>query len=360
MQAWRIEKHGGVEVLARKEIKKPELGPHEVCVQVEAVGLNHLDLWVRKGVPGHKFPLPLTPGCDVSGKIAAFGPGAEKALANAGLGGTPLEVGMPVVLHPGVSCGRCSACLGGFDPVCREYGILGEHRDGGCADFIVVPATNVVARPKGMSAAEAAALPIPYLTAWTMLFSKAALKPGETILIHAGGSGVSVAAIQMARMIGATVITTVGSEAKAAKARTLGADHVINYKAAPFRDSLRVILKQIGRRSCDVVIDHVGQDTFSDSLKSLSWGGRLVTCGATSGADVSVDLKMVFFKNLSILGSTMGSKADFLRILDLVATGKLKAVVDSVVPIAELPRAHERLESREAFGKVVVTNPLDL
>jgi NADPH:quinone reductase-like Zn-dependent oxidoreductase len=356
MQAWRIEQHGDLTALKRADLPAPTPGPMQALVRVEAVGLNHLDLWVRKGVPGHKFPLPLIPGCDIAGSIAALGPGAEDALKLAGVGGKPLAEGSPILVNPGVSCGRCEACLGGFDPLCRQYGILGETQDGGCADFITVPVANVIARPPLMSAIDAAALPIPYLTAWGMLFGKAKLKPGEICLIHAGGSGVSVAAIQMAKLVGATVITTVGSAEKAAKARSLGADHVILYKEKPFRDELRKILAPLGKKGCDVIVDHVGQDTFNESLKSLTWGGRLVTCGATSGADVSIDLKMVFFKNLSILGSTMGSKADLLRIVELIAQGKLKPVVDSTYPMSELPKAHERLESRAAFGKVVVTN----
>jgi NADPH:quinone reductase-like Zn-dependent oxidoreductase len=315
----------------------------QVRVRVEAVGLNHLDLWVRKGVPGHKFPLPLTPGCDVAGVVDACGPGVEG-----------LSKGAPVLLQPGTSCGRCEACLGGFDPLCPKYGILGETQDGGMAEYLVVPWANVIARPKGLTAEQAAALPIPYLTAWTMLTTKAQLKAGETVLIHAGGAGVSVAAIQMARLLGATVITTVGDDAKAERAHKLGADHVINYKKGPFREELKRILSGYGKKGCEVVVDHVGADTFGESLKSLAWGGRLVTCGATSGADVKVDLKVVFFKNISILGSTMGSKAELLRIVDLVARGKLEAVVDSVHPFDRLPDAMARLESRAAFGKVIV------
>jgi NADPH:quinone reductase-like Zn-dependent oxidoreductase len=348
MQAWRISQHGGLESLKRETLEDPVAGPMQVLVRVEAVGLNHLDLWVRKGVPGHKFPLPLTPGCDVAGSIAAFGPGAEQALQ--------LKAGAPVLLNPGLSCGRCEACLGGFDPLCRQYGILGETCDGGCADLVVVPVANIIARPPGLSAVDAAALPIPYLTAWTMLFEKAALKPGEACLIHAGGSGVSVAAIQMAKMIGATVITTVGNADKAAKAKALGADHVILYKEKPFREELKSILAPLGKKGCEVIVDHVGQETFNDSLKALAWGGRLVTCGSTSGSDVTIDLKLVFFKNISIVGSTMGSKADLLKIVDLIAQRKLKPVVDSTFAMNDLPKAHARLESRQAFGKVVAKN----
>ncbi|MCM2276973.1 MAG: zinc-binding dehydrogenase [Oligoflexia bacterium] len=350
MRAWRIEKHGGPEVLVRKELPEPQPGPMQVRVKVEAVGLNHLDVWTRNGVPGHKFPLPITPGCDVAGVLEAFGPGAEAALAPDGL-----KTGSAVVLNPGTSCGRCEACLGGFDPLCARYGILGETQDGGCADHVIVPVANLIARPAKLSAVEAACLPIPFLTAWTMVATKAQVRPGETVLIQAGGSGVSVAAIQMCKLLGATVITTVGSEEKAEKARKLGADHVINYRQGPFREALKKILAPQGKKGCEVVLDHVGQDTFGESLKSLAWGGRLVTCGATSGARLEADLKLIFFKNLSILGSTMGSKADLLRVVRLVAEGRLKPVIDTVLPMDRLHDAYARLEQREVFGKVVLT-----
>ncbi len=347
MKAWRITRHGGPEVLEYLELPDPVAGPMQVRVRIEAVGLNHLDVWTRKGVPGHKFPLPITPGCDVAGVIDSFGPGAAEAL--------DLKAGDPVVLSAGTSCGRCEQCLGGFDPLCPRYGIIGETQDGGCADYLVVPVANVIRRPAGLSAVEAAALPIPFLTAWTMIYRKAIVRPGETILIQAGGSGVSVAAIQMAKLCGATVITTVGSDEKIAKAKALGADFVIQHRKAPFRDEVKKILVSLGKKGCEVVIDHVGADTFADSLRCLAWGGRFVTCGATSGADVKIDLKAVFFKNLSILGSTMGSKADFIRIVDLVGQGKLRPVIDRTYPMSELPAAMARLEDRSVFGKVVLT-----
>ena len=217
-----------------------------------------------------------------------------------------------------------------------------------------MPVANVIARPPGLSPEAAACLPIPFLTAWTMLTRKAELKAGEAILVHAGGSGVSVAAIQIAKLLGATVITTVGSDDKIARAQALGADHVINYKKGPFREELKAILSTLGKRGCAVVIDHVGADTFADSIKSLAWGGRLVTCGATSGAAVKIDLKAIFFKSLSILGSTMGSKADLLRIVELVTAGKLKPVVGVTLPMTELPKALTMLEERKVFGKVVM------
>ncbi|HUP58651.1 MAG TPA: zinc-binding dehydrogenase [Bdellovibrionota bacterium] len=350
MKAWQVAQHGGSEVLKRVELPKPEPGPLEARVRVEALGLNHLDLWVRKGVPGHKFPLPLVPGNDIAGVVDAFGPGGQEAAAADGL-----KPGSGVLLNPGLSCGRCEACLVGSDELCPRYGILGETRDGGAAEFVVVPVQNLISRPAGLSAAEAACLPIPFLTAWTMLTRKAALRPGETVLIHAGGSGVSVAAIQMAKLLGATVITTVGSDEKARKAEALGADHVINYRSQPMREAVKKILSAMGKRGCEVIVDHVGVETWGDSMKLLSRGGRLVTCGATSGADVSIDLKAVFFKCLSILGSTMGSKGEFLRVIELVRQGRLRPVLDSTFPMDELPAAMAKLERREAFGKVVLT-----
>lgn len=352
MKSWKIERHGGVDALALKNEPDPRPGPMQARVRVEAVGLNHLDLWVRKGVSGHKFPLPLTPGCDIAGTLDEFGAGAEEALRAQGF-----KKGSPILINPGVSCGRCKACLGGFDPLCPEYGILGETCNGGCSEFVVVPIANLILRPESVSAITAAALPIPFLTAWTMLVRKADLKAGETILIHAGGSGVSVAAIQIAKLLGAHVITTVGSDEKIEKAEELGADHVINYKKAPFREELKKILADHGTRGVEVALDHIGADTFNDSIKSLVWGGRLVTCGATSGHEVKIDLRQVFFKNISILGTTMGSKADLLKIVELVDQGRLKPIFDRVFPMAELREAHEKLESRNVFGKILVTAP---
>jgi len=349
MKAWRVSHHGGLEALEWIEVAKPEPTAGEVRIRVEALGLNHLDLWLRKGVEGHRFPLPLIPGCDVTGLIDSLGEGTEAPLKALGL-----NVGSPVIVNPGTSCGVCEACLRGSDPLCASYGIFGETRNGGAAEFLTVPVANLIARPANISAVEAAALPIPFLTAWTMLHEKARLRAGEVVLIQAGGSGVSVAAIQMAKAAGATVVTTVGRDEKIEPAQKLGSDFVINYKKTKFREELRRVLAPLGRKDVDVAIDHVGVDTFNDSLRSLARGGRLVTCGATTGSGIAIDLKPIFFKNLSILGSTMGSKADLIRVIGLVAQGKLRPVVDSTFVLAEYNRAQARLESREAFGKIVV------
>lgn len=353
MRAWRVEQHGGPDCTNLVELPVPEPGPMQVRVRVEAVGLNHMDLWVRKGVPGHTFPLPLIPGCDIAGVVdpapGAFGPGALEICMRDGL-----PAGSPVVVSPTLSCGRCEACLSGYDPICAHFGLIGEHTNGGCTEYICVPVQNLILRPSEMRAEDAASLPVQFLTAWNMITRKAELKPGEIILIHAGGSGVSVAAIQMAKLFGATVITTVGSAEKIEQALALGADHAINYREAKFREKLKGILPRYGKRSVDVVIDHVGADTFSESLKCLSWGGRIVTCGATSGSLISIDLKPVFFKNLSILGSTMGSKADLIRLVTLVGQGKLKPVIDRVFPFENYLEAVARLESRDGFGKIIL------
>jgi NADPH:quinone reductase-like Zn-dependent oxidoreductase len=349
MNAWQIATHGGNEVLKRIELEVPKPGPLEVRVDVRAVGLNHLDLWVRKGVPGHQFPLPLIPGTDSVGVISALGEGSDATHSG------KLKIGARVIVAPGISCGKCPACLSDNDPLCAKFGILGETVNGGCADSIVVPARNIILIPESMNFETAAAIGIPYLTAWSMLVRKARVAPGEWVLIQAGGSSVSIAATQIAKLHGAHVITTVGDDAKIAKSKAAGADHVINYKTSAFRDELRKILKLLGKRGVDIAIDHVGKDTFVDSMKSLAWGGRLATCGATTGGDVTIDLKLLFFKNLSLLGTTMGARADLVRVVELVTEGKLKPVIDRKLPMDKLGEALSLIESRTLFGKVLVT-----
>lgn len=339
MKAIVVEKHGGTEELRMKEVPSPDPGGGAL-VRVHAVALNHLDLWVRRGVPGHKFPLPLIPGSEVSGVIEALPPE------------TPgWKVGDPVVVSPGLSCGTCSACLAGRDPLCSAFEILGENRNGGCAELLAVPVRNLLAKPEALSFAEAAAIPLDFLTAWHMLISRAELRPGETVLIHAGGSGVGSAGIQIAKLWGARIITTVGSPEKETRARELGADEVIQHRQVDF---LQEVKRLTARRGVDVVFEHVGAETFERSVRSLARGGRLVTCGATTGAEVTINLRLIFFKLLSILGSTMGSLAELHEIMKLVDQKRLRAVVDRVLPLEEIATAHELLESRQVFGKVVL------
>jgi NADPH:quinone reductase-like Zn-dependent oxidoreductase len=341
MRAVRIREHGGLDRLLFEDVPLPAPGPCEVRVALKAVGINHLDAWVRRGVPGHAFPLPMVPGCDGAGVVDAVGPGVRSR-----------KEGDRVVLGPGVSCGLCAACTSGRDPLCRAYGILGETRDGTCATHVVVPERNALALPANVGFETAAAFPLVYLTAWHMVAERAALRPGETVLVHAAGSGVSTAAIEIARMLGAgRVFATTSSPAKAAKAKALGAEVVLDYA----KDDVPARVRDLtGKAGVDVVIDHVGAATLPGSLKALAKGGRLVTCGATSGPRVEVHLNLVFFKSLSILGSTMGSLGELHAILGHVAAGRLNPVVDAVLPMSSVAEAHRRLEAREVFGKLVL------
>ena len=343
MRAVVIRAHGGLDALELTERAVPEPGPREVRIRVRAVGLNHLDVWVRRGVPGHVFPLPIVPGCDVSGVVDALGPGA-----------TGVAPGDEVVLGPLLSCGRCRACRAGDEPSCRDAEILGESRDGGCAEYVVVPDVNVHPRPAGLDPVAAAAVPLTFLTAWHMLHARARVQAGERVIVHAAGSGVSSAAIQIAVLSGARVLATAGSDLKCARARELGAEVAVNYRSQDFVAEAK---RWAGRAGADVVLDHVGAATFEKSLRCLGRGGRYVTCGSTSGHEMRTDFRLVFFKSLSILGSTLGSGHELARILDLVASGRLAPVVDSVLPLESVREAHARLEARDVFGKIVLTVP---
>ena len=340
MKAIVIHEHGSYDKLRLEERPEPTPGPAQIQLAVKAVSVNHLDAWVRRGVPGHRFPLPLVPGSDFAGEVTALGPGAD--------GVAP---GDRVVVLPGVSCGRCAACLSGDDNLCRGYAILGEGCDGGDAQLAVVPAANVVKLPDDFSFVAAAATPLVFQTAWHMLIARARLQAGEDVLVQAAGSGVSMAAIQIAKLMGARVIATAGSLAKRERALELGADAAIDYTADDFGAEIR---RLTDRRGVDVVVDHVGEATWQGSIAALARGGRLVTCGATTGFQAAIDLRVLFFKNISLLGSTMGSKGELHRLLPLVFSGKLRPVVAEVLPLAEVARAHRLLEERAVFGKIVL------
>ncbi len=313
----------------------------EVRVRVKAVALNHLDVWVRKGWPGLKLPLPHVLGSDVAGVIDALGSEV-----------TDLAVGAEVVVNPGLSCGACEKCLAGDDVLCRKYQIIGEDLAGGYAEFVCVPRQNILVKPKRLSFEEAACLPLTFLTASHMLFARAQLKPGETILIHAAGSGVGSAAVQLAKLAGATVIATASSGVKLEKAKALGADHLINYAESDFLEEVK---KLTSRRLVDVVFEHVGAATWDKSIACLPKGGRLVTCGATTGHDVKIDLRTLFYKSISLLGSTMGSKSELFKVMDLVERGRLSPVLDRVLPLERGAEAHGLLADRKSFGNVVLT-----
>lgn len=343
MEAVVLHEHGGPEKLTVESIERPEPGPCEVRVAIKAVALNHLDLWVRRGGPAFRLDYPHRLGADIAGVIDAFGPGGEVE---------GFAIGDKVVINPGLSCGVCRECLSGRDNLCRRYRILGESTQGGYAQYVVVPRQNLVPYPGDLSFAEAASVLLSYLTAWQMVAHRAVVQPGELVLIQGGGSGVGVAAIQMCKLFGARVITTAGSDEKLARARDLGADETINYKTHDFVDEIRALT---GKRGVDAVIDHVGGGTFASSIKITRNGGRIVTCGATSGFTPEIDLRHVFFRQIQILGSTMGSKGMLHDVLGHVAAGRLKPVVHAVLPLAQAAEAHRMLEARQAFGKIVLT-----
>lgn len=340
MKAIVIPKHGGPEVLQLAQLPDPLPGPNEVVVRARACALNHLDLWVRRGLNGVTFSLPLVPGSDISGEVAAVGASLHR-----------VHVGDKVVLAPGVSCGQCAACAAGKDNECRKYTLFGYGRNGGCAEFVLAPEVNVLPMPSGLSFEEAAAVPLVFLTAWHMLIARARLQPAEEVLILGAGSGIGSAAIQIAKLTGARVIATAGSRAKLDKARELGADELIDHSQQKVADEVR---RLTAKRGVDVVFEHVGVATWEQSILSLATAGRLVTCGATTGAAAQLDLRYLFARQLSVLGSYMGSRAELYTVLKLVGEKKLRPVIDRVFPLGEAVQAHQRLEHREQFGKVVL------
>ena len=341
MRAVTIRQHGGPEVLVEEQLPDPEPGPGQVRVRVEAVAMNHLDIWVRQGLPGLKLHYPHILGSDIAGEIDKLGDGVAG-----------VTVGQKIVVNPGVSCGRCRECLLGRDNLCRDYGILGEHRDGGYADYLVIPVANVLPRPANLSVAEAAAFPLTMLTAWQMLVKKAQVVPGETVLVLGAASGVGTAAVQIAKLLGARVIATATSDDKLERARSLGADDGINTQREDLVEGVRA---RTGKRGVDVVFEHIGKALFAKAILAAARGGRIVTCGATTGYDATIDLRHVYFRQIAILGSTMGSKGDLHDICAHVAAGRLRPVVDRVLPLSQVREAHQLLSERQQFGKIVLS-----
>ena len=340
MKAVLFTQHGGPDVLNYTEVREPAINANEVLIRVRACALNHLDLWVRRGIPGVAFPLPHIPGSDIAGEVAKVG---ELV--------THVHVGQRVLLAPGVSCGLCEHCAAGDDNLCPHYTLFGYMIDGGCAEYVKAPQSNVIPIPGDLKFEEAAAVPLVFLTAWHMLITRARLLPGEHVLILAGGSGVGTAAIQIAKLMQARVIATVGSEEKAKKAKELGADEVILHSKQSIKDEVK---RLTNRRGVDVVVEHVGEATWTDSVSSLAVGGRLVTCGATTGYKAHIDLRFLFSRQQSILGSYMGSKGELHRVIDLVGRRKLHAVIDTTLPMKKCSLGHAMLEKREQFGKIVM------
>jgi NADPH:quinone reductase-like Zn-dependent oxidoreductase len=340
MKAVYFTEHGGIDKLTYGDLPDPVPDAGEVLVRVHACGLNHADRWVRQGLPMLRVPMPFTLGQDVGGVVEALGPAVD---------GPP--VGTPVVLNPGVGCGRCARCLSGWDNLCASYRLIGKNLPGGYAELVKVPAANLVPLPPGLSFVDAACLPAVFITTWNMIFDQAKLQPGEWILVHAGGSGVGSAAIQLARMVGANVITTAGSDEKVEKGVALGAHYGINYKT---HDFLREVRRITQKRGVDVVIEHIGEDVWERSLLCLATGGRLVTCGASSGYLPKTNLRHVFFRNLQIRGATCGSKSILFRIVRLAHAGTLRPVLDRALPLSEARTAHHLMEERQQFGKLVL------
>jgi len=338
VKAIRFHAHGGPDALRYEDAADPIAGPGEAVVRVRACALNHLDLWQRRGIERVRIPLPHISGADVAGEVASA-PGGEFA------------VGRRVMLQPGLSCGRCAACLGGQDNECPSYDVLGYRSDGGYAEYVKVPVQNLIAIPDAIGFVEAAAFPLAFLTAWHMLVTRAKLCAGEDVLVIGAGSGVGQAAIQIAKLHGARVFATAGSDEKLAKARQLGAYEVVNHTT---QDVPAAIKGFTGGRGVDVVVEHVGTATWDRSLKCLTRAGRLVTCGATTGHDAQVDLRFLFSRQLSLLGSYMGRKSELLRAAQFFFAGQLRPVVDQTFPLTEAAEAHRRLEARQQFGKIVL------
>ena len=341
MKAARIHQHGSPEVLVYEEVPDPKIKANQILLRVKACSLNHLDLFVRAGIPGMKFAMPHILGCDIAGEVVEVGELCER-----------VKPGWRVLLSPGVSCRQCDQCAAGRDNFCRKYTIFGYGIDGGDAELVAAPEWTAIQIPDTLTFEEAAAAPLVFLTAWHMLVGRAHLQLGEDVLVLAASSGVGSAAIQIAKLHHCRVIATAGGEAKLAKAKELGADHVIDHYN---QDISAEVKKFTGKRGVDVVFEHVGAATWPKSLESLAPAGRLVTCGNTTGWDVKLDLRFLFSKQWSLLGSFMGTLGDLHAVLKFVFRKEMKPVIDKVYPLSEIRAAHERLENKEQFGKVLVT-----
>jgi NADPH:quinone reductase-like Zn-dependent oxidoreductase len=339
MKAVRIHQFGGPEVLTNEDVPDPKLRKDQVLVRVKACSLNHLDIWVRKGLPGVKLPHIL--GSDIAGEISEIGEYV-----------TGFQPGQRVLVVPMHYCGRCMKCVAGLQNQCREFTVLGNAVDGGNCELIAVPAANVIPLPDSLDFIQAASVPLVFVTAWHMLVGLAGIRPGQTVLVLGAGSGVGIAAIQIAKMYHCLVITTAGDETKLEKAKALGADYSIDHYKQKISDEVRRITNKEG---VDIVVEHVGAATWDESVRSLKIAGTLVTCGATTGPNVSIDLRHLFARQLRLLGSYMGTMGELHEVLGHVFAGRLKPVVDRTFPLSEVRAAHEYLEKSRMFGKVIMT-----
>ncbi len=338
MKAIFIEKHGGNDVLQYGDRPEPEPGPGEVRVAIRAAALNHLDLFVRDGIPG--VTLPQIAGGDGAGVVDAVGAGVEE-----------VAPGDRVLLQPGLYCNACEFCRAGEQSLCVRYRILGEHAPGTFAEKVVVPARNVFPIPARLSFEQAAAFPLVYQTAWRMIVGRGAVRPGQTVLIHGAGGGVAGAAVQVALLAGARVFATTSGEEKAALLREAGAERVIDYRQEDVAKAIRAATE---KRGVDVVVDSVGEKTWMSSLQAVARGGRIVTCGATTGPNPKEEIRLVFWKQISILGSTMSNDREFRALLSAVAAGRLTPRIDRVFPLARVREAYERMDEGRQHGKIVL------
>ena len=340
MKAVRFHEHGGVDVLKYEDAPKPEIAANEVLVQVAACALNHLDIWLRKGTASWKLAMPHIVGSDISGEVAAVGSLVRR-----------VKTGDRVLLSPGISCGQCEQCFKGLDSACRSYTLFGVMVDGGYAEYVKSPEMNVILIPGDLTFDEAAAVPLVSVTAWHMLMTRAQLRPGEDVLVMAAGSGVGSVAVQIAKLMSARVIAVAGTDAKLEKARDLGADEVINHRRQSIAGEVR---RLTDKRGVDVVVDHVGSAVWEDCFESLATYGRFVTCGTTSGDDARLNLRMLYGRQRTLLGSFMGSKGELLEVLKFIGQRKVRAVIDSVFPLREAAAAQKKMEDRDLFGKIIL------
>ena len=340
MKAVRFHESGGPERLRYEDAPDPVLSENDALVRVRACALNHLDLWARRGTRSERVPMPHISGSDIAGEVAQLG-----KLVNGH------SVGEKVLVSPGLRCGTCEYCTTGRDSLCESYKIIGYETQGGYAEYVAVPGENLIPIPSKLSMEEASSIPLVFLTAWHMLVTRARLVPGETVLVWAGGSGVGSAAIQIAKLLGARVIVTVGSDGKIEKARELGADFVINHHT---QDVPGDVKRLTDGKKVDVVFDHVGEATWEKSMRSMAPAGRLVNCGVTTGGKAEVDIRYVFVRQFSLLGSYMGGMGELLQVLKFFEDGRLRPVVDSVFPLKDAAKAQERMEKSQHFGKIVL------
>ena len=341
MKAVLFRQHGSPDKLSYEDLPTPAVGHEDVLIRVKACALNHLDIWIRQGNPAYPMPLPHVSGSDVAGVVEQVGAHVDG-----------ITVGARVFVSPGISCWRCDQCLAGRDNFCRSYALVGAMTHGGYAEYVSVPFRNVLPIPDNLSFEQAAAFPLVSVTASHMLFACAQLQYGETVLIMGAGSGVGSMAIQLAKLAGARVITTVGAEDKIPKAVILGADAVINHAKETVSERVKLLTEG---RGVDVVIEHIGPEVWEHCLASLAKGGRLITCGATTGAEVKLDLRYVYSRQFTIRGSYMGTRAELVKVAELMGQGRVISVIDRTYPLKEARAAQEQMLSRRFFGKIVLT-----